>query len=212
MKSYKQFITESKKDIKSICDKYNIKNYIINEDGSIDVDGDVDFDRYNLIKLPLKFGKVTGDFKCSNNKLTSLEGAPKEVGDFYCSRNKLTSLEGCPKKVGYFYCGNNKLTSLEGLEIISGDLNCNNNIIINFRGIPEFFDGKFYCAFNPIFEIWNLFHDPISFTTDYRCIDWINEFDVIRGKTIVLDRLEEVFHQLEMKVPQNLKFKHYEII
>ncbi len=35
------------------------------------------------------------------NKLTSLEGAPKEVGgDFVCSKNKLTSLEGAPKEVG----------------------------------------------------------------------------------------------------------------
>lgn len=33
--------TDSKKDIHSICKKYGIKNYSINEDGSIDVDGNV---------------------------------------------------------------------------------------------------------------------------------------------------------------------------
>ena len=44
---------------------------------------------------------VTGYFDCSNNNLTSLEGAPKEVGgDFDCSDNKLISLEGAPKEVG----------------------------------------------------------------------------------------------------------------
>ena len=36
-----------------------------------------------------------GDFDCSDNLLTSLEGAPKEVGvKFYCSDNQLASLEG----------------------------------------------------------------------------------------------------------------------
>ena len=53
-----------------------------------------------------------------------------------------------------------------------------------------------------------------------KCIKWINEFDVIQGDKIVLDRLEEVFHQLGMDIPQsvvniglkNLTFKNYEII
>ena len=38
-----------------------------------------------------------GSFNCANNKLTSLEGAPREVGgSFYCYNNNLTSLEGLP--------------------------------------------------------------------------------------------------------------------
>ena len=95
--NYKQFINESRQDIDSICQKYNIKNYIINEDGSIDVDGDVDLSNRELIELPLKFRNVSGYFNCSNNELTSLEGAPSSVGgNFYCSGNKLTSLEGFP--------------------------------------------------------------------------------------------------------------------
>ena len=92
---YREFINESRQDIDSICQKYNIKNYIINEDGSIDVDGDVDLSNRELIELPLKFRNVSGDFYCSYNELTSLEGAPSSVdGDFDCSGNKLTSLEG----------------------------------------------------------------------------------------------------------------------
>jgi hypothetical protein len=59
---------------------------------------------------------VDGDFYCSDNKLTSLEGAPSSVGGYFvCSRNKLTSLKGGPTSVGgYFNCYNNKLTSLKG--------------------------------------------------------------------------------------------------
>lgn len=46
-----------------------------------------------------------GHFSCSNNHLTSLEGAPEEVrGHFACSDNKLTSLEGAPKVLrGFFF-------------------------------------------------------------------------------------------------------------
>jgi hypothetical protein len=78
MKYLKLF--ENFDDIDSICRKYGINNYIINEDGSIDVNDDVYLDYKELIKLPLKFRNVTGHFYCQNNQLTSLEGSPKSVG------------------------------------------------------------------------------------------------------------------------------------
>ena len=83
------------KDIEDICKKYDITDYTINNDESIDVNGDVYLINMSLDKLPLKFNRVTGNFYCRDNQLTSLEGAPKEVGgDFYCHNNQLTSLEG----------------------------------------------------------------------------------------------------------------------
>jgi len=98
-------------EIKSICKKYGIKNYTINPDGSIDVDGSVNLSYQKLTKLPLNFNRVTGNFYCHNNRLTSLEGGPKEVGEYFsCHDNRLTSLEGGPKEVGvYFFCYNNPL-------------------------------------------------------------------------------------------------------
>ena len=71
---------QSKKEIISICKKFRIKNYTINDDGSVDVDGNLDLFEKNISKLPLKFGRVTGHFDCSFSKLTTLEGSPKEVG------------------------------------------------------------------------------------------------------------------------------------
>jgi len=192
MKSYKEFINESKNSIESICRKWGIDDYTINPDGSIDVDGNVYLTELELVKFPIRFGKVTDKFNCSFNELTSLEGGPKSVGR-------------------HFFCSNNKLTSLEGLPEIGGDLNCNSNNIIDFRGIPEFFRGDFNCYNNPIEEIWNLFRLS-RHQHDYRCIKWINEFDVIQGNKVILDRLEEVFHQLEMAIPKNITFKNYEII
>ena len=225
MKSYKEFIRESKTDIDSICQNYGIMNYTINPDGSIDVDGNIilsyDFERGELSKIPLKFAKVIGDFECDRNQLTTLKGSPKSVGgNFDCYGNKLTSLEYGPESVGgNFDCHSNQLTSLEGLPEISGYLNCRHNKITDFKGVSEFFEGYFYCEGNPIEEIYTLFLKEDSIN-DSKCIQWINEFDVIQGDKIVLDRLEEVFHQLGMDIPQsvvniglkNLTFKNYEII
>ena len=112
----------SEQEIHDICKKYNIKNYTINSDGSIDVNGSVYLNDKNLTELPLKFNKVGGDFDCSGNYITSLLRCPKEVGGyFYCSGNFITSLLRCPKEVGgYFYCYNIELTTLKGY---NGDYN-----------------------------------------------------------------------------------------
>jgi hypothetical protein len=106
----------SKEDIESICEEYNIKNWTLNEDGSIDVDGDINISLKILNKLPLKFRNVSGYFDCSFNDLTSLKGCPESVGgSFFCYNNNLTSLEGSPKSVGRdFDCSYNNITSLEG--------------------------------------------------------------------------------------------------
>jgi hypothetical protein len=103
-------------EIHNICKEYRITNYTINQDGSIDVNGNVNLSYMTLLKLPLKFNKVSGSFYCYNSKLTSLEGCPKEIGgNFVCSNNKLTTLKGSPESVrGYFDCGDNQLTTLEG--------------------------------------------------------------------------------------------------
>ena len=100
--------------IEEICKKYDITNYNINEDGSVDVDGSVDLDYCKLTKLPLKFGVVTLDFYCRNNQLTTLEGSPESVGgNFNCNGNNLTDLKGSPKSIGGgFYCSNNPIESI----------------------------------------------------------------------------------------------------
>jgi hypothetical protein len=105
-----------------ICDGYRIKDWTLTKEGSIDVDGWVNLEDKELTRLPLRFGRVSKNFYCFNNYLTTLEGAPKEVGgDFSCSFNQLTTLEGAPKKVGEsFYCNRNPLTSLEGIGVVGG--------------------------------------------------------------------------------------------
>jgi len=86
----------------------------------VNVTGNVNLYKLKLARLPAKFGEVGGDFYCSRNQLTSLEGAPSQVGGYFsCADNKLTSLEGAPSQVGgYFSCADNKLTSLVGIHKI----------------------------------------------------------------------------------------------
>ena len=196
----------SDQEIHRICKEHNITGYDINPDGSISVDGDVDLSDRSLKRIPLVFKEVSGDFYCYYNNLTSLEGCPEKVGgNFNCSYNKLTSLEGCPEKVGgNFYCNRNQLTSLEGCPDARG-IYCDNNKITSFEGIPEFWEGHLNISNNPVFEIYNLFNNP-------DCIDLINEFDVIQGDRVIKDRLEEVFSQLNMKIPKNIKLKEYILI
>ena len=94
---------------------------------------------------------VTGDFYCSDNNLTSLEGAPKEVtGCFNCYCNNLTSLEGVPKEVGgYFNCSDNNLTSLEGApKEVGGGYYCNYNNLTSLEGAPKEVEGDFDCSDN----------------------------------------------------------------
>ena len=98
-----------KADIEAWCEEMGIRNYTINSQYEIDVDGCVDF-RYNenLKELPYKFGSVSDYFSLSNNKnLTSLKNCPNYVGGFFSCEGciSLDSLKGCPKKVmGSFYC------------------------------------------------------------------------------------------------------------
>jgi hypothetical protein len=70
---------------------------------------------------------VGGGFNCSENKLTSLKGAPQKVDwGFYCEDNKLTSLAGGPQEVGRdFECHRNQLTSLKGApQEVDGNFEC----------------------------------------------------------------------------------------
>ena len=125
-----------------------VQKYI--KDGS---KGDLNLSGLKLTKLPsnLKNVSVGGNFSCSSNNLTSLQGAPNSVGlDFNCSNNpKLTSLVGAPSSVGgYFRCSNNpKLTSLDGA--------------------PSSVGGHFYCSYNP--KLTSLVGAPSSVGLTFNC-------------------------------------------
>src|SRR5574343_1584098 len=158
-------------EIDNICKNYNIIDYTINPNGSIDVNGTVYLWNKKLAKLPLKFNKVNGRFYCHDNYLTSLEGAPVEVnGSFWCHNNELTSFEFSPK-------------------IIRRDFYCDSNNIKTFEHFPSYVKYDFYCYGNPIYEVWKLF-------TDRSKIELLNDFDIFRDEDteepiIIMDRLND---------------------
>ena len=95
------------------------------------MDGNFDCSGQGLTDFKVvKFGKVSGNFYCNNNQLTSLEGAPQSVSrGFNCHYNQLTTLEGAPQSVGRsFFCHSNQLTSLVGApRKVGGDFRCEDN-------------------------------------------------------------------------------------
>ena len=138
---------------KSICDKYKIKDWTLNSEGLVDVNGSVELDNIKLTRLPLRFGRVSGNFWCHNNQLTTLEGAPQWVGgDFDCTWNELTILKWAPQKVGGdFMCSRNYLTTLDGApKEVRGDFSCSSNRLTSLKGAPNLIGGSFYCNRNPL--------------------------------------------------------------
>ena len=150
----KEFEAQRRELIEDWLKKYDIENYNINDDFTIDVDDDVNLVRKNLMEFPdyIQFGVVSGYFSCSYNNLTSLRGAPKKVEWYFdCNNNYLTSLEGAPEKVkGGFYCSSNQLTTLEGSPKEVGSFNCERNKLTTLKGAPKKVGGDFYCNLNQL--------------------------------------------------------------
>lgn len=171
--------------IDRICKNFGIKNYTINDDDSIDVNGSVSISDY-ISKLPLKFGNVTGSFTISSLELISLEGFPNYIsGDLYIRRSNITSLNGCtqnidgdfsfytdlslnsleggPQFVGRHYRVRNcKLQSLKGSpSIINGDFDVRNNILTSLEYGPKEVHGELIISEN---YITTLEHIPTCYT------------------------------------------------
>lgn len=120
---------KKKETTKTWLDSVGIKNYTINKNLTVDVNGDVDISDKSLSSIPVQFGMVKGYFSCAQNQLTSLLGAPKVANDFFCDNNQLTSLKYFPEKVvDNITCSFNQITSLNYLpKKIKGNLDCGYN-------------------------------------------------------------------------------------
>ena len=188
MKHIKLFENFDTKSIDDICVRYNINDYTINDDGSIDVEGDVALANKGLDKLPLKFRKVTGYFGCCENKFTSLEGCPEYVGgDFDCEDNLLTNLIGSPNYIGgSFTCRYNMLTSLEGSPNHVGSyFEIRNNGIKSLKGLNTNIGTKLYADYK-LKIIYDILKD------DLECIDNFYDFHILHN-------LEDVNPTLNLK-------------
>lgn len=195
----------SKKEIDKICKKYNITDYSINKDGSINVFSDVDLSGKKLKKLPLIFERVTGNFNCSDNYLENLIGSPRKIVKNDAHKNKS----------GDFNCGHNNIITLkEGPIEVSGNyIGCCNDIT-DFSGFPKPYYGNnvnFCC--NPVFEILDL----VSPEKQPKFIRFLNkdECDVIRKDTVIYQRLEQAYYMTTKKEDlhfDEIKLTNYKLI
>ena len=181
-------MTENK--IHQICKRYNVTNYTINSDMSIDVEGDVDLHRRGLTELPLTFNIIHGGFYCGDNSLISLKGSPIEIhGNFNCIRNKLKSLKYSPEVIkGNAEFPYNKIKDLKHVPKCHG-IDLFNNDIRDFKYLEniKILDVS---GINPVYEIVLLFSGRYG-RPSIEQIKYFNELDIIRdnGYTVILDRL-----------------------
>ena len=180
------------KNIEEICKEFKIKNWTLNPDGTVDVEGDVNICDKNLYKIPLKFGIVKGNFSCRNNKLTSLEGCPNRIiGNFNCGVNKqLKNLEGCPSYIdGDFFC-------------------VDNDNIYNFDGFPRHAKAVILTD-TPIQWIFDIFKNVYLedggeyFSTSGTMMDFFQDCDPIRdGKIIIKHRMNNFLLSIDKELTQ----------
>lgn len=213
MKYLNKFDFFKKRQIKSWLDHCRVNNYTINDDLTIDVDGNVDiFNKNKKNEIPFKFRNINGYFNCEQNELISLKNCPDYVGgDFLCCNNKLESLEFCPKVInGNFFCYNNKLKSLKycpktlngslfgsnnqleslkDIDFVGGVLDINDNNISEFKYFPKGYTSV-RCLNNPISDIINCINNIRIFSTKntIKFIDYCIEYNVVvdNNKTRVL--------------------------
>lgn len=186
LKFLRNFKPTTEYHIKKLCSDFNITQYSINPDGSIDINANTII-HINLENFPIKIKSVRGDFSY-NTQVTSLKGCPERVeGKLICRFNKLTSFEGCPKFIG-------------------NGIFCEHNNISSFKGFPEVLNGVLSFMENPAVEILNL-------NANREFIDLLNEYDVIRGNRVVETRLRQALEDSGCRdIPEEFNFKHYELI
>ena len=147
----------NKKLLSKKLNEYQIDNYVINEDLTVDVNGNVNFSNKNLIDIPIKFNIVNGIFDCSKNHITNLKNSPNKVYKFICSNNELSNLENGPVEVLYEYdCSCNKITSLSNMPTNTIDIvRCDYNKLVNLRGISPI-NKKIIANNNGLFSVEGL--------------------------------------------------------
>ena len=205
IKHYKIFESTSpnfpttREEVVEVCEKYEIENYIINDDLSIDVDSDISITFQSLEYLPIKFNYVSGSFDCDHNKLKSLEGSPQTVdGNFFCQHNELKTLKGSPQTVvRLFDCSFNKLTDLEYFPEVNGSVIIYGNIV-NLL-VYTFVEN----ANTFLIENANAF-----------LIEDFVDYEIVRnGDTVMLDRLQTFIRDNNLRMPELEPIKnHYKII
>lgn len=139
---------KNKVEIEMWLEKMRIKNYIIRDDLSVDINGPVDIFGIGIKDFPIQFGVIKGVFNCGCNSLTSFKGSPRIVlGHANYIHNYITSLEYSPHIIdGNFICDFNKMESLKySPKKINGNFSLLKTPVteLNLDDLPSFVEGQF---------------------------------------------------------------------
>lgn len=162
---------ETKEQIKDWLNQRDIFDYNINEDNSVDVNGDVylSYDQNKIEDFAQQHGIRVCEIYISSDPLVNRigdfgDGWPliyefhpmtelpikfgKVEGSFFCNGNDLTSLKGSPEYVsGSFWCGQNLLNTLEGApKFIGKNLMVNSQMKLESLGRIETEIGGFFAC------------------------------------------------------------------
>jgi hypothetical protein len=208
---------QTKNEIIEILEELKIQNYIINDDLTVDVNGNVNIAYMRLTKIPIKFGTINGFFYCDNNQLITLTGAPIEVhGDFNCYNNKLTSLKNSPNIInGDFYCSCNLLLSLEYIpNKIYGNFGCSDNKLISLEDGPNEVYGNFDCSYNKLISlkgIPKIIKGKFLWINNNEKLESLEPLDLIINKDIIINnqntKITEEYIKDYKNKQYNKKFK-----
>jgi len=192
IQSYNEsLLSVRKKLIDDVCKKYNIRNYNINDDLSVDVADDVDLVGRKMTKIPLKFGQIEGLFDCSHNKLTTLIGCPKIVGwEVIFDNNLLTHLDYYPERCMLLSLNKNKITNLNELSSI---YTVENNTLSYDDNPLELFIHKLEYIFTDLYE--NEIRERLD---EFEVIKDINQIDLISLNSL-FDFYNIPFYEKEFK-------------
>jgi hypothetical protein len=131
MKKNKHEFFTNTNDIINWLESHGMKRgkYVIHDDLSVSVNGNVLFSEKKLTHLPIQFNHILGNFDISSNQLTSLKGVPRIInGDFHVNDNQLTTIDYSPIEIGNLYdISFNKLSSLGHIKTQCGIFQINDN-------------------------------------------------------------------------------------
>ena len=141
---YDQYLLEKNRIEKVFSEYFSGEAHVDRMTLEIECPGDVSIKsevrKFGHNMLPIKFGKVFGNFDVSDIGLETTQNFPYFVAkNFFAQNNKLRSLKGGPTYVGRQYeVSNNMIKNLDGLpEELYDDLDLDGNPLETLRGMPK---------------------------------------------------------------------------
>lgn len=149
-----------KEKIKAELENLHISSYLINDDLTVDVYGSVMLINRLFKELPFKFNRITKDFNVHHCNIRSFKNFPNIVKGslIVVDNNKLTSMDGFPKEIGgNIAINDNRIEKLESMpEIVIGNFDCSGNLLTSLEGSPQKIKGKFICFNNPLASLFGM--------------------------------------------------------